>query len=121
MIEKEIILNEFQKKIENCPVRYAMDKIGGKWKLIILHRINLGLNRFGIMQRAVPGISKQMLTTQLRELELDGLITRQIYAEIPPRVEYFMTEKGKTLIPILIQVEAWGRIEMKEKSPIPLK
>ena len=68
-----------------------------------------------------PGISKQMLTAKLRELELDGLITRQIYAEIPPRVEYFMTEKGKTLIPILIQVEAWGRMEMQEKSPIPLK
>ncbi len=100
-------------QIENCPINYTMNKIGGKWKPIILHRIKVGVNRFGILQRAIPIISKQMLTTQLRELEADGFIERKIFAEIPPRVEYSITKSGETIFPLLDAIQQWGKEQMK--------
>jgi DNA-binding HxlR family transcriptional regulator len=90
-----------------------MRTIGGKWKPIILYLISEEINRFGLLRRGVFGISKQMLTKQLRELEADGLITRKIYAEIPPRVEYFITEKGDSIFPIIDSMKAWGTLYMK--------
>ncbi len=87
------------------PVDYTMRIIGGKWKPIILYLISKGINRFGLLRRGNPDISKQMLTKQLRELENDGLITRKIYAEIPPRVEYVITPFGKKFIRILDELE----------------
>lgn len=96
-----------------CPVTFCMGVIGGKWKPIILYLISKGGNRFGILQRGIEGISKQMLTKQLRELEQDGILERVIYPEIPPRVEYFITDKGKTLFPIIEQMSAWGTANMK--------
>ena len=87
--------------LTDCPVTFTMRKIGGKWKPIILYLITKGGNRFGILHRGIDGISKQMLTKQLRELESDGILHRKIYAEIPPRVEYFITELGQTLLPII--------------------
>lgn len=104
-----INLEEFNKRIDNCPINYTMNKIGGKWKPIILHRIKVGINRFGILQRAIPAISKQMLTSQLRELEGDGFIERKIYAEIPPRVEYSISKNGETIFPLLDSIEEWGK------------
>lgn len=112
MEENNLNLEELKSRIENCPVNYAMNKIGGKWKPIILHRIKVGVNRFGIMQRAMPGISKQMLTSQLRELEEDGFIERKIFAEIPPRVEYYISENGQTIFPMLEFIEKWGRNQL---------
>lgn len=100
--------------IENCPINYAIGKIGGKWKPLILHRIQVGVNRFGVLQRAIPMISKQMLTSQLRELEADGFIERKIYAEVPPRVEYFVTPKGATIFPVLAALAAWGKSQRAE-------
>ena len=94
--------------IENCPVTATMQIMGGKWKLIILHLINSDINRFGKMSIMIRDISKQMLTTQLRELERDGIIDRVIFAEIPPRVEYTLSEKGKTLLPIIHLMKEWG-------------
>lgn len=85
-----------------------MELIGGKWKLLILHLINNDINRFGKMSMMLKGISKQMLTTQLRELENDGLIERKIYPEIPPRVEYFLSEKGKSMLPVIEAMRIWG-------------
>ena len=101
---------EEKKSIEvvDCPVTFCMSKIGGKWKPIILHLISKGANRFGILQRGIQGISKQMLTKQLRELEADGFLTRKIYAEIPPRVEYFITDLGFSLFPIIEHMRDWG-------------
>lgn len=93
---------------DDCPVTATMDIIGGKWKLIILNLIRNDINRFGKMSMMLKGISKQMLTTQLREMENDGIIERKIYAEIPPRVEYFLTEKGDSLLPIVMQMASWG-------------
>lgn len=99
-------------EISECPVTYTMGKIGGKWKPIILHLISKGANRFGILQRGITGISKQMLTKQLRELEADGFLHRQIFAEIPPRVEYSLTESGLSLMPVIGSMKAWGESNM---------
>lgn len=94
--------------ITNCPVTATMSVIGGKWKILILYVICNQINRFGKMSMVLRDISKQMLTTQLRELENDGVIKRKIYAEIPPRVEYFLTDKGKSLLPIINMMKHWG-------------
>jgi DNA-binding HxlR family transcriptional regulator len=94
--------------LTNCPVTATMGLIGGKWKILVLHLINNDINRFGKMTMMLKDISKQMLTTQLRELENDGLIERKIYPEIPPRVEYFLTERGKSLMPIIEKMKDWG-------------
>lgn len=102
-------------KIYDCPVTYCMSKIGGKWKPIILFLISKGVNRFGEMQRGIDGISKQMLTKQLRELEKDNILHREIFAEIPPRVEYTITEHGHTLFPIIQQMRDWGQKHMPEE------
>ncbi len=95
------------------PVDYTLRTIGGKWKPNILYLISTGINRFGLLKRGVFGISKQMLTKQLRELEADGLITRKIYAEIPPRVEYSISEKGYSIFPIIDAMYVWGEQNMQ--------
>lgn len=94
--------------VENCPVTATMEVIGGKWKILILYLIFNDINRFGKMGMVLKDISKQMLTTQLRELEHDGIIERKIYPEIPPRVEYFLTPKGRSLAPIFALMRDWG-------------
>ncbi len=99
--------------IKGCPVTYCLSVIGGKWKPVILFCIVNGVDRFGAMQRSVPGITKQMLTKQLRELEADGLISRKVYAEVPPRVDYSLTDVGRTVLPIIEQMEVWGGANMK--------
>ncbi|WP_236017267.1 helix-turn-helix domain-containing protein [Roseivirga sp. E12] len=86
-----------------------MSKIGGKWKPIVLYLISRKLNRFGKLHKRIQGISKQMLTTQLRELERDEIIVRKIYAEIPPRVEYYLTETGESVMPIIQGMQTWGK------------
>ena len=94
--------------VENCPVTATMGVIGGKWKILIIFMIFNEVNRFGKMSMVLKDISKQMLTTQLRELENDGIIRRVIYPEIPPRVEYFLSEKGNSLLPIIDSMKDWG-------------
>ena len=107
--------NSLDKKsidVLECPVTYTMSMIGGKWKPIILYLISKGANRFGVLQRGIDGISKQMLTKQLRELEEDGILDRKIFAEIPPRVEYSISEKGKSLFPIIDAMRSWGELNL---------
>lgn len=99
-----------------CPVTFCMKKIGGKWKPVVLFLIRKGANRFGILQRGIEGISKQMLTAQLRELEEDGILDRIVYAEIPPRVEYKITEYGKSLFPIIDAMSEWGNQYMEKEA-----
>ncbi|HRR09328.1 MAG TPA: helix-turn-helix domain-containing protein [Rhodothermales bacterium] len=99
-----------------CPVTHCLNLIGGKWKPIILYLIQHQCNRFGLLQRAIPVISKQMLTQQLRELEEDGIIERKIFAEIPPRVEYSISRYGETLLPVVQQMREWGLKDMIEKG-----
>jgi DNA-binding HxlR family transcriptional regulator len=95
-------------KTFHCPVEAALDVIGGKWKPLILWALGDEVMRFGELQKALPGINTKMLTKQLRELEEDGVIRRKIYPEVPPRVEYTITDFGKTLIPILEALCNWG-------------
>jgi len=95
-----------------CPVSFTMKIIGGKWKPTILFHIGKRINRFGLLKKEIPNISKQMLTNQLRELEADGILKRKVYAEIPPRVEYFITSKGETLMPVIGNMKSWGELNM---------
>ena len=95
-------------KIYHCPVEAALDVIGGKWKPLILWALGDNVMRFGELQKGLPGVNAKMLTKQLRELEEDGVITRKVYPEVPPRVEYTITEFGRTLIPILQALCTWG-------------
>ena len=100
-------LNE-QELNASCPMTFAMSKISGRWKMIILYQISIGHNRYGALQRAIPLITEKMLTTQLRRLEVDNLIERHSYPEVPPRVEYTLTQEGSGLIPIMEQLTKWG-------------
>jgi DNA-binding HxlR family transcriptional regulator len=95
-------------KTYHCPVEAALDVIGGKWKPLILWALGDDVLRFSELQKALPNVNAKMLTKQLRELEEDGIIRRKIYPEVPPRVEYTITDFGKTLIPILNALCNWG-------------
>ena len=102
------------KKFENsidglpCGVRTTMSVIGGKWKIRIIYALYLDINRFGVMHRHIDNISKKMLTDCLRELEADGIINRKVFAEVPPRVEYSLTELGKSLNKVINELNNWG-------------
>lgn len=97
-----------------CPVTHVHNLIGGKWKPVILHLIRKGGNRFSILQRGIPEISKQMLVNQLRELEEDRLLRREVFAEVPPRVEYALTELGFSIVPVIEAMEEWGIWHMNQ-------
>jgi len=94
--------------IYQCPVTSAMDVIGGKWKPMILFLIYKGVNRFGKLACLLKGVSKRTLTKQLRDLESDGVLHRKVFAEVPPRVEYSLTKKGQSLLPIIKVLYEWG-------------
>lgn len=96
----------------NCPVEAALDIIGGKWKSVILFRLMEDTRRFNELRRLLPSITQRTLTNQLRELEDDGLLFRTIYAEVPPRVEYRLTELGQSLHPVLNALKAWSEMHM---------
>ncbi|MBF6349741.1 MULTISPECIES: winged helix-turn-helix transcriptional regulator [Nocardia] len=93
-----------------CGIDAAMDVISGKWKGLILWELeNYGVRRFGELRRGLPGVSEKMLIQQLRELEEDGLVERTVYPEVPPRVEYRLTDLGRSLNTALEPLGAWGR------------
>ena len=96
----------------DCPVTHCLSVIGGKWKPVILYCIEGGVDRFGAMGRAIPGVTKQMLTQQLRELEADGLLDREVFAEVPPRVVYSLTERGRSILPVVAAMRDWGATDM---------
>ncbi|MFA5266916.1 MAG: helix-turn-helix domain-containing protein [Methanoregula sp.] len=95
-------------KTYHCTVEAALDVIGGKWKPVILWALGDNVLRFSELQKGLPGVNSKMLTKQLRELEEDGIITRTVYPEVPPRVEYAITDFGRTLIPIMQALCKWG-------------
>jgi DNA-binding HxlR family transcriptional regulator len=92
-----------------CPVEACAEVIGGKWKGVILFHLLGGTKRFNELQRLMPDVTQRMLTRQLRELEADQVVGRTVYAEVPPRVEYSLTEFGRTLEPVLRTLQKWGR------------
>lgn len=91
-----------------CPVETTLTLIGDKWKVLILRDLMSGAKRFGELKRSVGSVSQKVLTAQLRAMEQSGLVHREVYAEVPPRVEYSLTELGKSLKPILDSMWAWG-------------
>lgn len=98
-----------------CPVEMTLDVIGGKWKPLIIYRLMDGTKRFGELQRLIPHVTRRMLTKHLRELETDGIIHREVYKQVPPKVEYSLTEKGRSLEPILTMMLAWGQANAGEQ------
>lgn len=96
-------------ELPDCPVATAVQLIGNKWKLLILRNLLVRPWRFNEMLRSIPGISQRVLTDNLRALERDDLITRTVYPEVPPRVEYALSELGETMRPIISALETWGR------------
>jgi len=91
-----------------CPVEAALERIGGKWKGVALFHLLDGTKRYNELKRDIGNVTQRMLTKQLRELEKDGLIARKVYPVVPPHVEYSLTEKGRTLEPILLALRDWG-------------
>ena len=95
-------------EINSCPVAEALKFIGGKWTLQIIYEIGSEKRRFGELKRLVPGISEKMLIQELKRMVESGLVNREAYPEIPPKVEYSLTDRGKKVLPILKQIESFG-------------
>ena len=96
-----------------CPVTATVSIVGGKWKPIILWLLFQEKRRFSQLKKFIPKITQKMLTQQLRELERDGIVHREVYPVVPPQVEYSLTQRGLTLAPILQAMEKWGNTNMK--------
>ena len=104
-----------KKDVPACPVEITMGLIGEKWKVLIIRDLLTGTKRFGELRKSVTGITQKVLTNNLRQMETSGLVKRKVYAEVPPRVEYSLTETGLSLKPILDSMVIWGNA-YREKS-----
>ncbi|WP_088829918.1 winged helix-turn-helix transcriptional regulator [Paenibacillus tyrfis] len=102
--------------LEGCPVEFTLDVIGGKWKGVLLYHLIDGTKRFNEFRRICPSITQRMLTLQLRELEEDGIVHREVYQQVPPKVEYSLTEFGRTLEPIILQMKQWGETYQSRRN-----
>jgi DNA-binding HxlR family transcriptional regulator len=103
---------EFPPSTSRCPLTDLVDMIGGRWKVLLLWRLRDGTKRFNELRRLMPGVTQKMLTQQLRQLEADGLVSRKVYAEVPPRVEYKLTATGKELCTLLVTLADWAVVHM---------
>ncbi len=101
-------MNEKTKELPACPVETTLTLIGDKWKVLILRDLMPGTKRFGELKKSIDTVSQKVLTAQLRDMEANGLVHRDVYAEVPPRVEYSLTELGQSLKPILDAMWNWG-------------
>ena len=103
---------------KSCPIEYTVNLIGHKWKVLILRNLfNNGTQRFSDLSKGINNISQKMLTQQLRQLEADGIISRKVYPEVPPKVEYSLTLIGESLKPILDEMNRWG-VEHQKQSKL---
>lgn len=107
----------YNNKVYYNPVEFAMDRLGGTWKMPILWRLKDKVYRYSELKKAIPHISDKMLTTQLRELEADGFIQREVFPVVPPKTEYAITEKGRLAVPIVEQIRDFG-IELMRISGV---
>lgn len=96
------------KKLPACPVETTLTLIGNKWKVLILRDLMPGTKRFGELKKSLGTVSQKVLTAQLRDMEADGLLIRTVYPEVPPRVEYTLTDLGMSLQPVLASMQSWG-------------
>ncbi len=103
-----MIENSSLKKDAFCPAEKTLELISGRWKILILQQLFSNIKRFNELQKSLPNITQKVLTQQLREMEVDGLIHRVVYPEVPPRVEYSLTPLGKSLQPMLETMHDWG-------------
>lgn len=97
-----------KKELPACPVEITMGLMGDKWKVLIIRDLLTGTKRFGELKKSLNGITQKVLTNNLRQMEASGLVNRKVYAEVPPRVEYSLTETGWSLKPILDSMVVWG-------------
>lgn len=104
--------------VYHCALDVTMEQVGGKWKSIVLWYLRKDRKRFSELRKLIPGITEKMLSMQLRQLEKDGFVSRTVYPEVPPRVEYALTTHGKTLLPLLEEIAAWGRMIGKKYGTI---
>lgn len=102
--------------MSECPIEITLNIISGKWKFLIIKELIDGPKRFSQLNRSIKGINQRMLTKQLRELEKEGIIERKVYPQIPPKVEYTLTELGYKLKPVLLALHQWGVEYIKSKS-----
>lgn len=118
---KESSTNQENKKLilNYCPVTFTIEKIGGRWKPLILYNLREGLQRYGQLKKAIPGITEKMLVQHLRELEADNLIKRDVKPIVPPHVEYSLTAKGISLVPLLNEMAEWGRVNSGRTEMLP--
>jgi DNA-binding HxlR family transcriptional regulator len=98
---------------DQCPTRLTLDRIADKWTVLIVGRLAVSKQRFGELRREISGISPKVLTQKLRELERDGIITRRVYASVPPKVEYSLTPLGRTLIGLLDAIRVWSEMHIE--------
>ena len=101
--------NEQANKIYVCPIEKTLSIIGGKWTILILRDLSSGTKRFGQLQKSLKGISPKTLSSRLQELEKEGIVTKEVYPEVPPRVEYSLTTRGESLRNILLALIEWGK------------
>jgi DNA-binding HxlR family transcriptional regulator len=113
-------LNKAYDCAAGCPVEAALDLIDGKWKGVILYHLCEGTLRFNELRRRLGDITQRMLTKQLRELEADALITRKIYPEVPPKVEYSLSQDGESMRPVIRALEHWGRNRLQRNQAYAL-
>lgn len=109
MIKKEDLIPE-------CPVAATVQLIGNKWKLLIMRNLLVRPWRFNELQKSLDGISQKVLTDALRSMEKDGIVVRTVYAEVPPRVEYSLSELGESMRPILLSMQEWGQAYQEQKK-----
>ena len=109
-------MDEKIKELPACPVETTLTLIGDKWKVLILRDLIPGTKRFGELKKSIGSVSQKVLTAQLRDMEVNGLVHREVYAEVPPRVEYSLTELGRSLKPILDSMWSWGEGYKKQLS-----
>ena len=105
-----------KKELPACPVETTLTLIGDKWKVLILRDLMPGTKRFGELKKSIGSVSQKVLTAQLRDMENNGLLTRTVYPEVPPRVEYSLTELGRSLKPILDAMWNWGEEFKSQKQ-----
>jgi DNA-binding HxlR family transcriptional regulator len=112
------VIHKSRKRVAeyHCPIEATLDVIGGKWKVVILFWLRDDIRRFSDLRRRIPGISERMLIHQLRELEADGIVDRKLFPEVPPKVEYSLTDYGRTLRPITDLMCNWGKNHLRRTA-----
>lgn len=108
---------QLKDKIYFCPMQLTMEVLGGKWKMLILWQLQQGTKRYGELRSSIEDITHKMLTQQLRELESDGIVHREVFHVVPPKVEYSLTETGKLLLPVMVSMSEWADMFRIEEEP----